>query len=379
MSEGPDKEDKTEDATPKKQEDIQKKGQVLRSKELTMFLVLFSSMSVLLITLSAWMSSAAMSMRNMLVFDNTVIHKQLSASHLPALLYHLLGDALWWIGLLCMGSLVLIVIATAWLGGVSFFADFYMPRFDKLSPLKGLARMFSYKSLLELLTSILKVLVVFVGFICVFFLYKKEILRLPIVAIKKAIYRVFHDIIVSWWLMILCIAVIAAVDIVFQWRQHSQDAKMTKNEIKDEHKDTEGKPEVKGKIKQMQRKISQRRMMSKVPKADAILVNPNHYAVAIAYDQATMRAPIVLAKGVDDIAKHICDIAEKAKIPLVSTPPLTRSIYYTTDLDKPIPSGLYIAVAQVLAYVYQLKLYRQGTVVKPKNLGDLPIPEELQH
>ncbi len=185
-----------------------------------------------------------------------------------------------------------------------------------------------------------------------------------------------------WMFFGLCAStlVIAAVDAPYQKWQFTNQMKMTKQEVKDEYKDSEGSPETKGRVRSMQMQISRRRMMKEVPKADVIVTNPTHYAVALKYEHGKQRAPVVVAKGVDEMAAHIRQIADAHKVPIVRSPALARAIYHTTELDKPIPEQLFGAVAQVLAYVYQLKVYRRGKGQKPKPLAqDLPIPDGFKY
>jgi flagellar biosynthetic protein FlhB len=169
---------------------------------------------------------------------------------------------------------------------------------------------------------------------------------------------------------------IAAVDVPFQLYEHSKAMKMTKQELRDEYKETEGKPEIKSAIRRAQQEIARRRMMSEVPKADVILTNPTHYAVAISYKKKGNKAPVVVAKGKDLIAFQISKIAKTHKIPIISVPPLARAVFFSTKLNAEIPRGLYVAVAQVLAYVFQLK-DRQRYDYKPEILQNVPIPPEL--
>jgi flagellar biosynthetic protein FlhB len=163
----------------------------------------------------------------------------------------------------------------------------------------------------------------------------------------------------------------------YQIYKHNKELKMTKQEVKDEMKDTEGKPEVKGRIRQTQREMSYRRMMSEVPKADVVITNPEHFSVALKYDDSLV-APIVVAKGVDETAMKIREIAIRHDIPLFAAPPLARAIFYSTKLERPIPEGLYLAVAQVLAYVFQLKQFRKGKAARPNKIKDLEIPDDLR-
>ena len=173
---------------------------------------------------------------------------------------------------------------------------------------------------------------------------------------------------------------IAVVDAPYQSWHHHQQMMMTKQEVKDEYKNAEGNPEIKGRIRRMQIQMSRRRMMQAVPTADVVVTNPTHYSVALKYEHGKHRAPVVVAKGVDEVALYIRQIADANKVPIVQSPALARSIYFTTELDHPIPDQLFAAVAQVLAYVFQLKVYKRGKGQKPKPLAkDLPIPEGYRH
>jgi len=172
---------------------------------------------------------------------------------------------------------------------------------------------------------------------------------------------------------------IAAVDVPFQFWEHNRQLKMTKQELKDELKETEGRPEVKSQLRALQQELAYRRMMEEVPKADVIVTNPAHYAVALRYDQATMRAPRVVAKGVDLVAERIKQLGKQHKVILFPAPMLARSLYYSTRIDQEIPAGLYLAVAQVLAYIFQLlESRRVQDVPIPSPPKDLPIPDELK-
>ena len=171
--------------------------------------------------------------------------------------------------------------------------------------------------------------------------------------------------------------VIAAIDVPFQLWEHIKQLRMTRQEIKDEHKETDGSPEVRGRIRGLQREIAQRRMMAEVPKADVIVTNPTHFAVALRYDQDTMNAPVVVASGVDLMATQIRYIAHEHNVPILSAPSLARALYFSTEINHPIPAGLYLAVAQVLAYIFQLRT-KPRRYDEPLVMDDLPIPEDLR-
>jgi flagellar biosynthetic protein FlhB len=168
------------------------------------------------------------------------------------------------------------------------------------------------------------------------------------------------------------------VDVPFQLWDHKQKLMMTKQEVKDEYKDSEGKPEVKSRIRQLQRDAAQRRMMQAVPEADVVITNPTHFAVALKYDADKSGAPMLVAKGGDFLALKIREIAQEHRVTVLESPALARAVFYSTEVDQEIPAGLYLAVAQVLAYVYQLRQYQAGRARRPAPLNDLPIPPDLR-
>lgn len=245
--------------------------------------------------------------------------------------------------------------------------------------MSGLGRMFGPKALLELGKAVAKVLVVgsFAGLII--YLNLPEILLLhresPADAIEHAVT------IVAWAFLFMAAAMIliTAIDIPIQLFQHSQKLRMTLQQVKDEMKDSDGRPEIKQKIRQLQQQMASNRMMQDVPMADVVITNPEHYSVALRYDQSVDGAPIVLAKGADLLAMKIRELATENDIPIVSAPPLARAVYFNTDIGGEIPAGLYVAVAQVLAYIYQLRQWARGQIKKPTLDTKFDIPVELRH
>jgi flagellar biosynthetic protein FlhB len=173
--------------------------------------------------------------------------------------------------------------------------------------------------------------------------------------------------------------IVAAIDVPYQLYDHRKKLKMTLQEVKDELKDTEGKPEVKGRMRQVQHELAQRRMMEAVPEADVIITNPEHFSVALKYDMEGGGAPVVLAKGVDHLAIKIREIANAHEVIIMEAPPLARAIYFTTDIEQEIPGDLYLAVAQVLAYVFQLKTYQNDGGQRPKAFDEVEVPENMQY
>jgi flagellar biosynthetic protein FlhB len=205
----------------------------------------------------------------------------------------------------------------------------------------------------------------------------EELLGLAYEDVVPAMAHAVHLLGWCFFLLSCTMILITAIDVPFQIYEHQKNLKMTKQQIKDEFKDTEGKPEVKGRIRQLQREMAQRRMMLDVPKADVVITNPTHYAVALRYDAEHDVAPVVLAKGADQLAFRIRELAQASGVELVSAPALARAVYHHTDIGDEIPNGLYMAVAQVLAYVFQMKQFRRRARARP-SMPDFPIPDELR-
>lgn len=274
--------------------------------------------------------------------------------------------------------LIAAIVGPVALGGWLFSMEALAPKFSRMNPLSGLKRMFSMKSIVELLKALGKFSIVLTVALFVLARARNELIQISAEPLEMAILHSMQ--VVGWsafWLACSLI-IIAAVDIPFQIWDSKQKLKMTKQEVRDEYKDSEGKPEVKGRIRQLQREMAERRMMSAVPEADVIITNPTHFAVALKYDAENGQAPILLAKGGDHTALKIREIANEHKIILLESPALARAVYYSTEVDQEIPAGLYLAVAQVLAYVYQLRQYHAGKAKKPSMLKDPEIPVDLR-
>ncbi|USD33268.1 MULTISPECIES: flagellar biosynthesis protein FlhB [Vibrio] len=371
-----DGQERTEDATPRRLQQAREKGQVARSKEL-------ASVSVLIIGAIALMwfgESLARALYTLMgrLFDLS----RDEIFDLPKLFDIALGSMGNLLGPLLLILVVLFIAAfagAAGIGGVSFSVEAAMPKWSKMNPLSGLKRMVGLQSWVELIKSILKVaLVSGVAF------YLIDAAQEDLFQLSMDVYpqNIFHalDILLNFVLLISCsLLIVVAIDIPFQIWQHADQLKMTKQEVKDEYKETEGKPEVKGRIRMLQREAAQRRMMSEVPQADVIVINPEHFSVALRYKQDTDKAPIVVAKGIDHMALKIREIAREHDIYVIPAPPLARALYHSTELEQEIPDGLFTAVAQVLAYVFQLKQFRKRGGQRPNfKASDLPIPPDLR-
>jgi len=262
--------------------------------------------------------------------------------------------------------LVVALFSPIALGGWSFSLQAMAPKFERISPLAGVKRIFSVQSAMELLKSLLKVTLIGSIFYLLFLLYRDEMLSLGDMPFESALIRSAEMLILSLAALSSGLIAVAAIDAPFQVWQFTQKQRMTLQEVRDESKETEGRPEVKQRVRQLQQEFSKARMMTDVPKADVIITNPTHFAVALKYQPKTMDAPVVVAKGTDLIAERIRDIAKQHRVPIVSAPPLARAVYYTTPLQAAIPGALYVAVAQVLAFVVNLRNAKRNGDPWPK-------------
>jgi flagellar biosynthetic protein FlhB len=367
-------EDKTEEATPRRQEKAREEGQIPRSRELTTALVLMVSLVALWI-FGGHMVRTMLTIfkRNFSINRETLFDPQIMVGYFVSSLM----DGLWvlipFAGLTVLAALV----APVALGGWLFSLKSAMPKLNRMDPMAGLKRMFSTKSLIELGKALGKV-----GLVILFSYLIISSMLSAIVGLSQepSTQGMSHMLSLCFWASIVIASstlIIAGIDIPIQLWEFTKKLKMTLQEVKDEMKDSEGRPEVKGRIRQLQREMSQRRMMANVPNADIVITNPTHYAVALKYDPLKPGAPILLAKGVDHTALKIREIAKAAGIESVEAPALARSIFHTTQLDQEIPTGLYVAVAQVLAYVFGLRSYRKGQGEKPQYPRSITVPRDL--
>lgn len=376
MAESESGQDKTEDPTEKRKKDSREKGEIARSKELNTLAVMLAGAGALLIFGGALAQELMELMRMNFSLSREVILDQRS---MGTYLLHSGQIALLAIQPVMITLLLAALIGPISLGGWLFAAGSMAPKFSRMNPGAGLKRMFSGKALVELLKALAKFFIVLFVALVVLSSDIDDLLRIAHEPLDMAI---IHSLQVVGWstLWMACgLILIAAVDVPVQLWESMKKLKMTKQEVRDEHKDQEGKPEVKQRIRQLQREMSQRRMMAAIPEADVVITNPTHYAVALKYDPEKGGAPMLIAKGSDFLALKIREIAVANNVLLLESPALARSIYYSTELEQEIPGGLYLAVAQVLAYVYQIRQYRAGKGKRPDPLqDDLPIPPDLR-
>ncbi len=376
MAENQDGQERTEQPTAKRLDDAKRKGQIARSKELnTMAVTLVGVVSLAAMSRSIGHGLAEMMGQRFVLTREDIFDVNSMTLHLG----QGITEAFLSLSPFFLAVVVAAVLSSVALGGFSFSGEALTPKLEKLSPLKGIKRMFSLRSLMELLKAMAKFLLI--GGITILLLYNTlgRYLALHGMDMSQAISHLNG--LIGWSVILLAssLILIAAIDVPFQLWDHHRQLRMTRQELRDELKETEGRPEVKGRIRQLQREMARRRMMEQVPKADVIVTNPTHYAVALVYDPDRMHAPKLVAKGADLIAQNIRQVAREHKVPLVESPMLARAIYFHTELDAFIPAGLYLAVARLLAYVFQLRTYRKVGGLRPQMPDDLPVPEEYRH
>ncbi len=375
MSENEKGQERTEEATEKRKKESRDKGEVVRSKELTTLVMMLVSGAGFVFLGSALVQDLMQVLRAHLSIERAQIFDLASY---PGLLFDTLQFSIFSVMPLFILLVVVAIVAPMTLGGWTFSVKPLKPELKKMDPVKGLGRVFSLKGLMELFKALAKFLLVGAA---AYFLLKNNIegfVNLGNESLAQGISRMGEELMWMFILLSSTLFFVVLVDTPFQMWDHNRKQKMTLQEVKDERKETDGNPEVKSKIRQMQQEISQRRMMEEVPKADVVITNPTHFAVALRYDQSNMGAPIVVALGADEIAGHIRRIAVANDVPLLSAPPLARSLYYNCELNEEIPAGLFLAVAQVLAYVYQLRQYEFNGGVAPEFDTDAPIPDDLK-
>ncbi|QQZ43669.1 flagellar biosynthesis protein FlhB [Pseudomonas sp. SK3(2021)] len=375
MAESESGQDKTEDPTEKRKKDSREKGEIARSKELNTLAIMMIGAAGLLIYGAGVAQDLLEIMRLNFSLPREVL---LSPGAMGLYLLHSGKIAIIASMPILLPLVLAALIGPISLGGWLFTTKSLAPKFSRMNPLSGIKRMVSPTSLIELLKAFAKFVVILIVALSVLSSDIDDLLRIAHEPLEQAI---IHSVQVVAWstLWMACgLILIAAVDVPVQLYQSYKKLLMTKQEVRDEHKDQEGRPEVKQRIRQVQREMSQRRMMAAIPEADVVITNPTHYAVALKYDAEKGGAPVLLAKGSDFLALKIREIAVANEVLLLESPALARSIYYSTELEQEIPAGLYLAVAQVLAYVYQIRQHRAGKGKRPDPLKDLPIPPDLR-
>jgi flagellar biosynthesis protein FlhB len=355
MAEEQDDSQKTEDPTSRRLDEARNRGQVANSREVNNLLMLgVFSLSVLFFggTAAGTIYKAAMP------FIGSPDQVPADFGSLVRMGWHLLGV------LLVAGAvpLVLAIIAAVGAGylqfGLIFSADGIMPKLDKISPLAGLKRMFSMRSLAEFVRGLLKIAVV--ASVALFLIlpevaHLNKLIGMEMIQLLSETKALLAKLLIG---VVSIVAAIATIDVIYQRLQHLREMRMSRQEIKEEYKETEGDPLIKGRLRQLRMERTRRRMMAQVPQSDVVVTNPTHYAVALKYDAATMAAPKLMAKGVDKVAQKIREIAKENGIPVVENPPLARGLYASVEIDQEVTPEFYKAVAEVISYIFKLKRRR---------------------
>jgi flagellar biosynthesis protein FlhB len=355
MAEESDDSQKTEDPTSKRLDEARGRGQVANSREVNHLLMLgVFTLAVLFFGASA--GNAVMQAAMPFIESPDLIAAD--AGSLVAIGWRLLGALL----LAGAAPLVLAVVAAVGAGylqfGLIWSTEGITPKLDKISPLSGLKRMFSSRSLAEFVRGLLKLAVV--GTVAMVLIvpevaHLNKLIGMEMGQLLAETERLLRKLLIG---VVSIVAAIATIDVIYQRFQHLKEMRMSRQEIKDEYKETEGDPMIKGRLRQLRMERTRRRMMAQVPQSDVVVTNPTHYAVALKYDPATMAAPIMMAKGVDKVAAKIREIAKENGIPIVENPPLARGLFAAVDVDQEVAPEFYKAVAEVISYVFKLKRRR---------------------
>jgi flagellar biosynthetic protein FlhB len=366
--------ERTEPASGRRIQQAREKGQVARSRELGTFAILIAGGGGVMIMGTDMMESMKTLLRDGLTLDKAALaDPMLMLARLHDQSQTILTAFMPFFVLLFIVALAAPMIMSGWL----FTLQPLQPNFEKINPFKGIARLLSVNSLVELGKAVAKS--VLIGGVAVWVVWgnKEALFSLIAEPLQYGIAHVGSLTVSTYMAVTSSIILIVAIDVPFQLWQHSKQLRMTKEELRQEGKEMEGDPQVKGRIRSMQREAARKRMMTEVPKADVIVTNPTHFAVALRYQDKKMGAPQVVAKGTYLLAQRICELGRENKIPILQAPPLARALYRHGELGAEIPAPLYTAVAEVLAYVYQLRRYETEGGVAPRTPEALPVPANM--
>ena len=343
--------EKTEEPTQRKLTQARERGELPRSPDFGGAIVVLA-ICVLMFLLGGQMLEGLSSLLSSgLTFTRAEFE---SPQDLPTLFGERLAEGLWAVRWVLLCTIVVALLAATMNGGINFSGKAAAPKFSKLNPLSGLTRMFGAQAWIGLLRNLVKFVAVAVVLGWVLWSRRDEMLAMSRVFFEPMVAAGTELALITFTLVSIVVAVIAMLDVPYQRWSYLRRMRMTLQEVRDEMKDIEGRPEIKQQIRKRQRELSRGRMLDKVRDADVVIVNPSEFAVALEYDESRSSVPMVLAKGRGEVAAAIKERAKNAGVPLVSAPPLARAIYFTTEIDQPIPEGLYRAVAAILAYVFRL-------------------------
>ncbi len=366
--------EKTEAASPRRLEQAREEGQVARSRELVTFVMLVTGLGALWTTGEMIGGNFGDALRNGLHFERA---SAFDAAHMMGQAGVALRRVLQALLPLFAMMLVAALVAPMMLGGWLFSAKSLTPNFSKMNPVAGIGRMFSTETLVELAKTIVKSLLV--GGVAWWVMAGEvtAIMALLNEPVTAALPHALQLVASSCALIVGSLLLVVAIDVPYQLWGHARKLRMSRQDLRQEQKESDGDPQVKALIRRQQQQMAKRRMMAEVPKADVIVTNPTHFAVALKYLDQEMRAPRVIAKGADLVALRIRAMAEENRIPILEAPPLTRALYRHTQLGDEIPAALYAAVAEVLAWAYQLRRAGSEDGAPLRTPQDLPVPDSL--
>lgn len=367
--------EKTEPASAKRLKQARENGDIPRSREVATFTVLMTAGAGLWMLGGGVVNKLSSTLERGLSLDREQIYN-------PAVLIERITTDIGGVMLACLPLAVAImlvaIVSPLLIGGWNFSAKSFMPNFGKLNPLNGLGNMVSTNALIELLKAVAKTLLVGAVAWYVVMSEKDAVVGLAVEPLGAAVPHLGGLVAKAFLIMVGSLGAIALLDGPYQIWHYANKLKMTRQELIQESKESDGNPQIKGKIRQLQREMARKRMMSNVPTADVVVTNPTHFAVALKYADGKQGAPRVVAKGTDEVAAKIREIAKENKVALLEAPALARALYKHTDIDDEIPEALYSAVAEVLAYVYQLRAYTKGASDHyPDRPDKLPVPPEM--
>jgi flagellar biosynthesis protein FlhB len=366
--------EKTEPASPRRLEQAREEGDVPRSRELATCTVLLATGAGLwfsgdnLVREMNHMLASGLAFEREQAFDFDLLAMQLGKN---------LANLLVAFAPLALLLMVAAIASPLLIGGWLFSGKALQPNFGRLNPLKGMGNLISSRSGVELIKAIAKAVLVGTVSWLVVSSQMDAMLALTVDPLKTGSAHLASLLLTAFISIVSSLVVIALMDAPYQMWHYANKLKMTREEVRQEAKESDGDPHVKAKIRQLQREMAKRRMMSEVPTADVVVTNPTHYAVALKYTDGKMRAPTVVAKGADEVAAKIRELAAEHNVPLLEAPPLARALYSHAELGDEIPEGLYTAVAEVLAYVFQLRAYKTNGGSRPEIPADLEVPPQL--
>ncbi|MGU3415875.1 flagellar biosynthesis protein FlhB [Enterobacteriaceae bacterium C34A] len=366
--------DKTEDPTPHRKQKAREEGQVPRSRELTTLAMLLVGWGLMVAGGGYLAGELQHLLHNGLSFDRLLVRDPQQMLHQAS---SLLGIAFMAILPFVAGLFMTALTAPSLIGGLNLSGKSLKFSGKKLNPISGIKRMFSAQMVSEMVKSILKVLLAGIGGSLFLLLNKSRFITLVFEPLGMALGDISGLLLGCMLTIIMALIPMVAFDVIYQIWSNLKKMRMSRQEVKDEFKNQEGDPQLKGRIRQLQRQMAQSRMMADVPTADVVVNNPTHFSVALKYQEGSMGAPMVVAKGTGLIALRIRELAEEHRVPMLEAPPLARALYKHCEPGTPVPTELYSAVAEVLAWVYGLRRWRKGFGLRPQQPKDLPVPDGM--